>query len=167
MSLATTIANNESPSLCALCGGDCCRLQPGVEAPERFLATPDPAGALQQSLASGLWVLDRHYGLPPGADGTPQIPAADLEILYPRPATVAESARGGIMATAGVGECIFLAPDGCRLAFSERPLMCRALVPGTDFSCSTGWSRLDAARAWLPWQELLLSVIRTIPPDRL
>ena len=159
--------NNECRTICAVCGGDCCRTMPGIDSPERYLAAPDPTGALFQTLASGLWVLDRHYGLPPGDNGEPQIMASELLLFYPRPATLAERDTVGIMAQGGVGECVFLDTDGCRLSFSDRPRMCQALEPDTTFECTSSWTRLAAARAWLPLQELVATVLRRFPHDNI
>ena len=40
--------------MCAACGGDCCFTRPGLEAPDRFLAAPDPASALAAALDEAL-----------------------------------------------------------------------------------------------------------------
>lgn len=152
------ISNNESATLCGACGGECCRSRPGIEAPERFLATPDPAGRLADLLASGLWVLDTHYGVPydpaKGERGDP-----DRIIRYPRPATRTEQAAGDIFAIPGAGECVFLRADGCTLPFADRPRACQALEPAASFDCSSSWSRFDAARAWLPHQDAVATAL--------
>ncbi|WP_298439690.1 hypothetical protein [Geobacter sp.] len=158
MTREAPVPNNESITLCGACGGACCRTRPGIEAPGRFLATPDPAGALRDLLASGLWVLDTHYGVPydpgKGERGDP-----DRIILYPRPATRAEQAAESIFALPGAGECVFLRDDGCALSFADRPRACQALEPAADGECSSSWTRFDAAPAWLPHQEAVAAAL--------
>lgn len=162
----TAITPNECPVLCSICGGECCRTKPGIACPEQFLAAADPAQALFEALASGLWVLDRHYGTPPRGeeDGLPG--TTEHLIHYPRPATTAEREARSVMAIAGACECVFLAEKGCLLPFAERPRMCRALVPEINFECSTSWTRGDAALAWLPWQEMVAAALERLARER-
>ena len=146
---------NERPDLCAPCGGACCNARPGVEAPERFLAASDPAAALAAAIASGDWVLARQVGMA-WEDGRPP-PDADRwrVVRIPRPATVAESARGAATTGLEPSPCVFLAPGGCRLPFPDRPRMCRELEPWANGECVATWDLPDAARAWAPWQSLV------------
>lgn len=152
------ITNNEDFSVCGACGGDCCRTRPGIEAPGRFLAAANPAEELARLLASGLWVLDTHHGVPydpgKGEKGDP-----DRIILYPRPATGQERAEGSIFALPGAGECVLLGDDGCTLPFPERPKACQALEPAADFACTSSWSRFDAAREWQHHQVLVSAAL--------
>ena len=129
--------SNERPGICAGCG-ECCRTRPGAEAPERFLADPDPAAALARALASRDWVLARH-----------------VTTRYPRPATVAERAGGVVHAGAELSPCVFLEPSGCRLSFADRPRMCRDLEPWANGDCQSTWDLPQAAEAWEPWQALV------------
>lgn len=154
MTQESSIPNNESVTTCSACGGDCCRTRPGIEGPERFLSAANPAEELARLLASGLWVLDTHYGVPydpeKGEKGDP-----DRIILYPRPATRAEQGAGSIFAIPGAGECVLLGDEGCTLPFEERPRACQALEPAADFACTSSWTRFDAAREWLHHQDLV------------
>jgi hypothetical protein len=162
------MTGNERPDLCAGCGGQCCRTRPGIEAPDRFLATPDPVAALAAALASGDWVLAEHVGVP-WVDGVE--PTEDQRrrlIRYPRPATLAEQGLGGTPRDP-LAPCAFLDPDGCRLPFESRPRMCRALVPSPGCECETGWGRREAALDWLPHQGLVEAATRKgarPPPPR-
>lgn len=128
---------NERPGICAACG-ECCRTRPGLEDPARFLAAPDPRAALERALASGDWVVDRVAG-----------------VLCARPATVLERASGRVHVGAETGACVFLGDAGCRLAFDDRPRMCRELEPWAAGDCPAGWDAPDAARAWAPCQGLV------------
>lgn len=155
MTSESAIPNNESPTLCGICGGECCRTKPGIEGPKRFLAAPNPAEALRSALASGLWVLAEHYGVP-RPEGTAAQPGdMDRVLYYPRPATRAEHPRAAFSTEDEGRECVFLGEGGCLLPFAERPRMCRALEPDVNFECTTSWSRREAALAWLPWQHLI------------
>lgn len=146
--------NNEDRTICGACGGECCRTRPGIESPERFLAAANPAEELAHLLASGLWVLDTHYGVPydpeKGEKGDP-----DRIILYPRPATRQERAEGSLQVVPGAGECVLLGDRGCTLPFEERPRACRALEPASDFACTSSWTRFDAAREWQHHQDMV------------
>jgi hypothetical protein len=134
----------ERPDLCARCG-ECCRTRPGAEEPERFLAQPDPAGALARALASGDWVLARHLGT-----------------RYPRPATLDERATGTVHAGAEHSPCVFLEATGCRLPFTDRPRMCRDLEPWANGDCQATWDLPQAALAWGPWQPLIDDALRRV-----
>ncbi|MEI6224395.1 MAG: hypothetical protein WCS72_06560 [Deltaproteobacteria bacterium] len=129
---------NERPGLCASCG-DCCRTRPGVEEPARFLASPDPAAEVARALDSGDWVLSRVAG-----------------VRCPRPATIVEKETGRVHEGAETAACVFLGEAGCRLPFADRPRMCRELEPWANGDCRPGWDLPDAARAWAPWQSILL-----------
>lgn len=144
-------AGSERPDLCAECGGQCCRTRPGIEAPERFLGSPDPARLLAAALATGDWVLAEHLGVP-WVDGV--APPEDQRrrlIRYPRPATLLERGNGGAPRD-DLAPCTFLGEAGCRLAFVDRPRTCRELVPTPGFECEGDWGRREAALAWLPHQ---------------
>ncbi|MBK9517046.1 MAG: hypothetical protein IPO09_06745 [Anaeromyxobacter sp.] len=162
------MSGNERPDLCADCGGQCCLTRPGLEAPERFLGAPapvqgegrgegasvassDPAAALAALLLTGDWVLAEHVGVP-WVDGV-EPPEGDRRriIRYPRPATLLERGRSGAPQDA-LAPCTFLGEVGCRLAFDDRPRMCRALAPSPGFECEGDWGRREAALAWLPHQ---------------
>ena len=133
---------NERPAICAACG-ECCRTRPGAEDPSRFLAEADPAGALAVALRSRDWVLARH-----------------VDVLYPRPATVAERAAGRVHEGAEAFPCVFLGERGCRMPFADRPRMCRELEPWANGDCQPHWDLPDAARAWAPLQELVAAARR-------
>jgi hypothetical protein len=157
---ALPLEPNERPDLCGPCGGACCRTRPGLESPERFLAAPDPAAALAAGLASGEWVVVRQIGVP-WVDGVP--PPDEVrwrEILCLRPATVAERAAGAALGGGEPSPCAFLGDAGCRLPFAGRPRMCQALEPSAGEECVASWDRGDAARAWLPWQDLVADARR-------
>lgn len=159
MTLRWPLPSNERPSLCAACGGECCKTQPGIEAPDPFLARPDPAQALAAALDAGDWVLARHVGVP-WAGGEP--PPDEIRwrlILYPRPATAAERLSGSVEASGAPSPCVFLGPGGCRLPYGERPRMCQSLEPWANGDCRAEWGRGEAALAWLPHQGLVAAAL--------
>lgn len=162
--LLPEIDNNERPDLCAACGGACCRARPGIEAPGRFLAAPDPAAALADALRSRDWLLAEHVGVP-WVDGVPPPDEDRYRLLrYPRPATVAERADGTPAEGGDFADCVFLGTGGCRLPFEGRPRMCRSLEPAADGDCTAAWGRREAALAWLPHQELVAEAMRRVRP---
>ena len=158
--------NNERAAICAACGGECCRHRPGLEAPDRFLAAPDPAGALAAALASGDWVLARHVGVP-WADGVPPPDSDRYRVIeYPRPATVAERERGETFRGGEEAPCVFLGASGCALPFEERPRMCQSLEPSAAGDCESPWDQRSAALAWLPWQDIVADAVRRARTER-
>ena len=156
------LTNNEHRSICARCGGQCCRTKPGIEAPEGFLALPDPAAALTELLARREWVLETHYGVP----YTPGVTAPDPGriIHYPRPATVGEQGDNGADHPSA-DDCIYLTVTGCSLAFEDRPRMCRELVPDSCFECESPWGRREAALAWLHHQDIIQTATAALVPQ--
>jgi hypothetical protein len=133
-----------------------------VESPERFLADPDPAAALARSLASGDWLLARHVGVAWTAGSPPAAADRWRVVRYPRPATVAERAAGRAHEGAEGSPCVFLGPDGCRLAFPDRPRMCRDLEPWANGDCQATWDLPDAALAWAPHQAMIEDALRRV-----
>lgn len=152
-------ANNENLSLCAQCGGACCRTQPGIDHPERFLAAADPTGLLASLLADHNWVLSLH----PWRDEE----SGDwLALYYPRPAKNSELATNSQLALDDTSPCVFLTPTGCRLTFAERPYLCQTLEPMAEDACHSPWGKRDAAIAWRPHQELIHAAVEMLqrPP---
>lgn len=149
---ASATDNNEDLALCASCGGICCRTQPGIEHPARFMAAANPADLLAELLSGQAWVLSLH----PWRDEATGNWAA---LYYPRPATVTEQAQGSMLALTDSGDCVFLATDGCRLPFAERPYLCQVLEPRPHNGCTAPWSKRDAAMAWRPHQELVHAAV--------
>lgn len=146
--------------MCAACGGQCCRGFPGLDGPERFLAAPDPAGALGRALASGDWVLLTHVGVPWVNGVEPPEEDKRRVLRYPRPATLDERASGGVAGDGlSTSPCVFLGDAGCTLAFEARPRMCQSLEPSADGECPCEWDRRAAALAWLPWQGLIAEAL--------
>jgi Fe-S-cluster containining protein len=156
--MTNVMINNECLSLCSLCGGECCKTKPGIEWASRFIDTADPYESLMQCLSSGLWVLERHYGIPGRQDPV----SRETITYYPRPATRNENKAGVIFSAGEPGDCIFLNENGCDLAFELRPHMCQTLEPDVIFECSSSWTRLDAALDWLPHQPLLAQVLKAL-----
>jgi hypothetical protein len=151
--------SNENRSICARCGGACCKTQPGIDHPAPYLATADPAGTLAARLGTGTWVLSLH----PWRDSTSDSWEA---LYYPRPATVTEQATRSILAQSDDAPCALLTADGCALPFAERPYLCQVLAPDPAFACSAPWSKRDAALAWRDQQMIVHAAVRRLghPP---
>ena len=90
------LPTNENPTLCASCGGACCRTQPGIDHPDRFLAAADPTELLAGLLRHHAWVLALH----PWRD---EISGVWMALYYPRPATINEQHAGTLLATSDSG----------------------------------------------------------------
>ncbi len=155
---------NENSPLCAACGGECCKTQPGIEAPEPFLAQADPAQALAAALDSSDWVLAHHVGVPWKGGEPPPDEIRWQVILYPRPATLAERASGSSKASGAASPCVFLGTGGCLRPFGERPRMCQSLEPWANGNCRAEWGRGEAALAWRPHQGLIAEAQKRLSP---
>ena len=157
----TKPATNEHQTLCALCGGQCCRTRPGIESPERFLALPDPVAALAELFMQRSWTFETHYGVPytPGITA----PEPDRIIRYPRPTTIAEQSSDSIPPGTS-DDCVYLTRTGCMLSFADRPRMCRELEPDSYFECESPWGRREAALAWLPYQSIMQAALAAARP---
>ena len=81
-------------------------------------------------------------------------------VAYPRPATVEERATGRVHTGAETAPCVFLGESGCRLAFVDRPRMCRELEPWANGDCRSGWDIPDATREWGACQGLVDDALR-------
>lgn len=160
MSTALAVIQTEgfiSPQVCAECGGMCCKSLPGITSPEDWGA-PDKdqmQTRLTEALGSGRYSIDWW-------DGDPRKGKHRIRIskgYFVRPATKRNS--GGIYDPSWVGECVFLADDGCTLEHEQRPLECRYLEPklpaireksGCD---SHGIGKQSMAIAWIPYRKVL------------
>lgn len=126
------------PSLCAPCGGKCCKSLPGSAYPEDF---PTPA-ALRGALDSGRWCIDWWDG--DAREGKDEL----TRTLFVRPAI--KGCEGQRSHAGWGGECTFLGNHGCELKPSKRPTECRSLEPRKN-GCHmhNGHGKRGAAVAWL------------------
>jgi len=143
----------EAPSVCAACGGVCCKNQPGAVFPED-VGFPEEPERLISMLRSGRYAIDWWEG-----DIDPE---GDLDVCY----FVRPAARGREGQTRhaswGNDPCTFLTETGCALPFEERPRGCRMLTPGPegkDCQPREGSTKADACRAWRPYHEELVEII--------
>jgi hypothetical protein len=144
------IADNQNASLCAPCGGKCCKRAPGKYVPSDFGETRDEIIAnVAAALAIGTTALDYYEA----HDDRP-------EIYFPRPAIVGH--EGERVHASWGGQCTHLTETGCAMPFVKRPFQCRILQPGAGSQCilpteySTTW---DIASLWAEYRlERLLDV---------
>jgi len=147
----TEPAPNEHPDICTECGGECCKQDPGLCHPADFKD-------LEAALRSGDYQIDWWDG--------------DPRIYYMR--STVRNAIGSLFHGAWGGKCALLTDGGCRLAWSDRPFACRALVPSANRlmrPCRTA-EGLDGlglkerlVDAWRPMQKALLAAAARIKPD--
>jgi len=136
----------EKPELCAECGGRCCKRLPGLNLPEDFGSTKEEIAAnLAVALESRKYAVDWWAGDLEGTEHS--------DVYFIRPAT---KGAERIYDPSWGGECVFLAPTGCSLPPEKRPSGCKLLEPFADEECKVhGASKKDAARAWVPYQDLI------------
>lgn len=150
----TVIANNENPSMCTECGGNCCKNYAGGAIPSEFGAPSKPVMMYKiwRALASGLWAVDSWEG-----DPRPDIDELS-ETMYLRPAHT--NAISKVMDRSWGGTCVFWDNDGgCSLSWDERPAVCRDLVPNylSTAGCFNNeqYTKGAVALAWIPYQDII------------
>lgn len=153
MTKLPVIADNQKPSVCAPCGGKCCKRRPGYPWPEDFGATPaEIESKLAERLRSGKWTIDwSDYS----------------DTQFPRPAIKGYEGQLRHAAETDQDECTLLTPTGCSLRFEERPTMCRVLEPRSAGGCRVPehYNNFAAIRAWEPYQDVVANAVRSVEGD--
>lgn len=134
------IQKNEEKSICAKCGGCCCKsMSCHLHPDDVFKGNKPSLELLVVFLASGNYSIDWWEG---DTNSTNQ--CYDM-FFYLRPRHV-----GNVTLFDGSygGKCIFLTPNGCSLDWEDRPLGGKALVPEANGRCHSEWTKFDSAKAW-------------------
>ena len=140
------IENNENPSVCAKCGGKCCKHYGGIFHPEDFEEISEEAliKAIDKGDISIDWLEpDENFGY-------------DQNIYFLRMRHV----DAAIIDPAFMGQCVHLTPTGCDLPFDQRAYGCKSLEVDDDMQCSKGcYDKYMAAGDWLAYQDELKALI--------
>lgn len=165
---------NETPFICGLCKGECCKHYAGTYHPSDFKNMKEELINLAKNK---LISIDKW-------DGYIEINGEEAyDILFPRPRHKNSNELEDY--TYG-GECIYLTETGCMLSFYERPYGCRSLHPVinkgkklitleefyamkippkafvyNNFHCDSKFLKYDAAVAWYPFQNILENIIKS------
>lgn len=146
---------NENKTMCAACGGRCCKGLPGCCWPQDFELYDSNSSPekLLAALRSGRYSIDWWEDLV-------------IDKYWVRPKVHIHPIFGDDEAPLFHGGwptgCILLGPEGCMLSWNDRPYECRALVPHNDrcfLDPDYGIGdnpKLAAAEAWAPFLQLLL-----------
>lgn len=142
-------------TVCAECGGVCCKGASGITFPRDFGFTAvEIETALVAAFASGMWIVDHWEGycpsVPDGSEGRFVRPRHDTD-----PCDPVECATWG-------GHCLFLFADGCALPDDSRPTTCRSLEPARKPNPCTQHiedQKLEAARQWWRYRGALSRAI--------
>lgn len=154
----------ENMSLCAACGGKCCKQMPGEMIPDdvqKMYPHDTLRDSVEEALASRKIVADWWEGDPRG------IAYDDDDYMgrcfYLRPRANTDDPRDVACGSWG-GQCLFLGVEGCEISPEMRPLSCRMLEPKEDGSClmHAGGGKKVAALAWLPHQTLVWNIIESL-----
>lgn len=176
---------NENKSVCAECGGKCCKAYPGSMHPADVIraagwlgvgtSRPTLDAALRIVLETGQFCIDWWEGDVRRDETSPVTkfagPADALLVTqFVRP--VVKGNYGRVRDATWGGECIFLGKGGCMLSFADRPRDCRILRPvkaeGPTVVCCyenpARWvnPKKAASFAWLPFQDTIDRVVRAI-----
>ena len=144
-------------SLCASCGGDCCKRLPGCCLPED-IERLFPAESLFMSVKMAL------------ASGNFQIACWDAsQALYYVRQTVLDGNQDRVLSYSWGGKCKLHTSKGCKLKFKDRPFECRILVPSKDRYCvyqkGVKSGKYESGKAWHKikgWRKF----VNTISSDR-
>ena len=142
------IENNENLSICAACGGGCCRHYGGILHPDDVKGGVTVEN-IKVMMDTGMYGIDWYEGSIDGYDWD--------NVYFMHMAHVNEPK---ICPTWG-GTCVNLTPTGCKLSFEERAYGCRSLVPNPNHKCGEGtYSKYDAMIDWLPYQSIMEEIIK-------
>jgi Fe-S-cluster containining protein len=136
------IENNENPSVCAKCGGKCCKHYGGLFHPEDFETITEEA--LIKVIDNGGVSID---WLEPDED----------EGYYDRVYFLRmRHVDASIIDPAFMGQCVHLTPTGCDLSFDQRAYGCKSLQVDDNMKCSKGcYDKYMAAADWMPYQDIM------------
>ncbi len=141
----------EKEKVCRACGGACCKRMAGINFPIDFGKMPEEIReAVKKALLSGDYAIDWWVGKLEG-------------IHSPRFVRPRHKGFPRVDPSWG-GECVFLKEDGCALNAADRPLSCKVLEPDSSGECINHLkhSKKEAAKAWIPFQDLLREMEMTI-----
>ena len=134
------IDNNENKSMCAGCGGKCCKKLAGFYHPEQVLD-------LIKNIAA-----DVRLGVTHQVDCLDRTADTDYnDVFMVRPCHT--NSTGETVDRSWGGTCVNLGQNGCKFAFEERPKMCQDLVPSLPISCASGTDKYAMAEIWKPYQH--------------
>lgn len=151
----------EEKSICAKCGGKCCKGTPGLFLPEDISPTLDPQELffnLSEMIASGDYDFYKHkvYGF------------HSEYVLVPKPRVVGNKELTADWYRGAFGDCKMLTPTGCKLSNDKRPSECKALIPDESFECeNTTLDRNDIYERWKPFFNVVLRVYVNAMKDKI
>lgn len=132
-------------NVCAGCGGECCKIAPGMATPEDFGASSERGlmDKLMKVLATGRWSIE----------AGPQTPGMRGNYIV-RPAIQGHERTP--FDTETFGTCTFWdRKKGCTI-FDTRPTGCRILAPSIDRNCViTAKTERDLQDSWLEYRDML------------
>jgi Fe-S-cluster containining protein len=139
-------------SICAACGGACCKSVPGIYAPSDF------GKSHKEILKNVALAFDREEICLDCWEGDGTIEDPTMYFVRPR---IVNKRHKRIDYTWG-GTCFNLTPHGCSLEFNKRPMQCRELVPvvGT-FNCRflhSRYTKNGMAKRWLSFSAELFKL---------
>lgn len=136
--------NNEDKSICAECGGGCCKRYAGAYHPADF------RHEITEEFLESLF--DPAIEIPPvSIDWYENFEEYGRKGFYIRPRHV-----GGDEVDPSYGaSCALLTPTGCSLDWDHRPWQCRMLKPEKNHVCGGPDGKLLAAEAWDPYHGIL------------
>ncbi len=160
----------ENKEVCAECGGECCKVFPGLCLPGDFGKPADRRGRITDALRTGKYCLERHLGDPRSrrwcvANSDSMVE----EVLYVRPAVVGSEGRLVDSIHFDEATCTFHnGLIGCELLPKARPYECRVWEPrGNPERCIRHGLKMkkDVVIRWIPYQQMLREIVASIQAD--
>lgn len=156
-----TEKDNCNHTLCAECGGECCKKVGCTFSPQDFIRlSPEhkltPEGILNE-VKKGYITLELYDGDQHYVEGL---------IWAPRMRN-----KGGpiiedlIIGRRLEGECIALGENGCAFSYEDRPTEGKLLIPRKtdgEINCESRYGLRRALREWKQYQEIILKVVESV-----
>jgi len=151
-------------SVCAVCGGKCCKAMPGEVWPDQVGdVNGSKVDAILGLFLTGKYVADCWEGDPRPRDTFEGL--EHDEGMFVRPRIKGEDLSEVEFRSWG-GECVFLKGDGCELSLGDRPRTCRLLQPKSDDTGKCSFpdlelpSKQSAAIEWMPYHDDILEALK-------
>ena len=157
------IKNNETPEMCKVCGGACCKRQPYTLFPHDIFGNEEPTvEKLVAFLSTDNYQIDWWEGdLDECKDLEIDKELGRIYYVRPREKKVSWSYNcNRLYDPMWLGECYLLGPNGCTLDWEHRPTGAKCLtciapnVPSKD----SPNGKLEAVKRWRPLQWLFADI---------
>lgn len=142
----------ENQEICSSCGGLCCKARPGHIFPNE-LKSQISSELLTELIDSGIYAFG-FWGDPPNSPDSNSSRLYFLRFKGISSVNIIDNSR--------FSQCILLTENGCKRDYQERPDVCKALIPQSNYLCNfetDAFSVENCAIAWMPYQETIKKLL--------